>query len=156
MAEGAERQKPGTSDEMRRLVLSGQAVQAYERIAPSLGFRANDAIDALAFYLIAQWGVANDYRPNVTRAQAAGVRRQAANAYASVADQIATDALRQEFGEMLVIQGAIMAGTHEAAAKANDTALLARYAAMAREGGHALFTMDPTTIALTDEGFRQR
>lgn len=156
MADGAEQRTPGTADEMRRLVLSGEAVRVYERVAPSLGYRANDAIDALAFYLITQWGVANDHRPDITRAQAAGVRRQAANAYAAVADQLGTDALRQEFGEMLAIQGAIMAGTHEAAVKAGDRARIAQYAALAREGGQGLFTMDPTTVALTDQGFRQR
>ncbi|MCI4592631.1 hypothetical protein MOK15_21475 [Sphingobium sp. BYY-5] len=156
MAEGAAKEGPAQAAEMRQLVLSGQAVRQYERVAPRLGYRANDAIDGLAFYLLAQWGVANDHRPDITRAQAAGVRRQAAAAFASVADQVATDALRQEFGEMLMIQGAIIAGTHEAALRAGDQATLDRYAAMAREGGHQLFQADPADIILTDQGFRRR
>lgn len=156
MADAAEQRKPGTAQEMRELVASGKAVQEYQRIAPSIGFRADDAIDALAFYLLAQWGVANDHRADITRAQAAGVRRQAANAYASVADQIRSDSLRQEFAEVLIVQGIIMSGVHEAAVRGNDKAALAQYASMAREGGRALFTMDPTRIALTDQGFREK
>ena len=157
MAEATgKREGPNQAEEMRTLVLSGEAVREYERIAPSIGFRANDAIDALAFYLLAQWGVANDHRADITPAQAAGVRRQAARAFAGVADQVATDALRQEFGEMLVIQGAIMAGVHEAAVRAGDEAALARYAAMAREGGRDLFQADPADIILTDDGFRRK
>ncbi|WP_336970699.1 DUF6683 family protein [Sphingobium aromaticiconvertens] len=156
MSEGAAKTGANEAQEMRQIVLSGEAVRQYEKVAPVLGYRANDAIDGLAFYLLAQWGVANDYRPDISRAQAAGVRRQAANAFASVADQVGTDAMRQEFGEMLMIQGAIMAGTHEAALRAGDEATLARYADMAREGGKALFTVDPTTLILTDEGFRRK
>lgn len=156
MGEAAGSQGPTEASDMRKLVLSKAALNEYVRIAPSLGYRANDAVDALAFYLLAQWGVANDHRADVTRTQAAAVRRQAANAYAQVADQLGTDALRQEFAEMLVIQGTIMAGTHEAAVRSGDEAALQRYAALARQGGQMLFTMDPTTIALTDNGFRQR
>lgn len=156
MSQAAAKQGPGPAEDMRKLVLSGEGVAQYRKVAPMLGYRADDAIDGLAFYLLAQWGVANDYRPAVTRAQAAGVRRQAANAFASVADQVSTDALRQEFGEMLMIQGAIMAGTHEHAARADDDATLARYAQMAREGGQRLFQADPVDILLTDDGFRRK
>lgn len=155
MSEAAEKQGAAEAAEMRKLVLSKAALNQYVRVAPSLGYRADDAVDALAFYMLAQWGVANDHRADVTRVQAAAVRRQAANAYAEVTDQLGTDALRQEFAEMLVIQGAIMAGTHEAAVRSGDTQALRRYADLARQGGKILFTMDPTTIQLTDDGFRQ-
>jgi len=156
MADAAARQGQREAEEMRALVLSGEAVRQYERAAPQLGYHAHDAIDGLAFYLLAQWGVANDHRPAITPAQAAGVRRQAARAFAGVAGQVDTDALRQEFGEMLMIQGAIMAGVHEAALRAGDEAALARYAAMARKGGRALFQADPADVALTDDGFRRK
>lgn len=142
--------------EMRRLVMSGQAIREYQRIAPMLGLRVNDAIDAYAFYLLAQWGVANDHRADVTRAQAAGVRRQAASAYAGIAGQLGSDALRQEFGEMLVIQGVVLAGAHEAAVRSGDDAATRRYAALARRGGEKVFAMDPAGIALTDAGFRPK
>lgn len=156
MGDAAARDGAEQGTQMRQLVLSGEAVREYEKIAPALGLRPNDAVDALAFYLLAQWGVANDYRPMFTPAQVAGVRRQAANAYASVAAQVTTDALRQEFGEMLVVQGMIMAGVHENAVKRGDQATIARAVALAREGGTKLFTVDPTTIDLTDNGFHQR
>ncbi|MEC3912562.1 DUF6683 family protein [Sphingobium sp. CR2-8] len=156
MAEAAAKQGPGPAADMRSLVLSGEGVAQYRKVAPMLGYSANDAIDALAFYLLAQWGVANDHRPDITRAQAAGVRRQAANAFAAVASQVNTDALRQEFGEMLMIQGAIMAGTHEHAVRSGDTETLARYAQMARDGGRPLFQADPIDVILTDDGFRRR
>lgn len=156
MGDAAAKQNPATGAEMRQLVLSGKALAQYEKVAPALGLRANDAIDAYAFYMLAQWGVANDYRADITPAQAAGVRRQAANAYAGVADQVATDALRQEFGEMLAIQGAILAGVHEAAVQSGDEAALAKYAALARQGGQKIFDMDPTAMALTDDGFRKK
>lgn len=156
MAQAAAKQGPGPAADMRRLVLSGEGVAQYRKVAPMLGYRANDAIDGLAFYLLAQWGVANDHRSDITRAQAAGVRRQAANAFAAVASQVNTDALRQEFGEMLMIQGAIMAGTHEHAVRSGDTGALARYAQMAREGGRQLFQADPIDVILTDDGFRRR
>lgn len=154
MGEAAAKQDPAGREAMRQLVLSGRAVREYQRIAPVLGFRPNDAIDAYAFYLLAQWGVANDHRADVTRPQAAGVRRQAANAYADIADQLATDALRQEFAEMLIIQGVILAGVHEAAVRSGDDATTTRYAALARRGGEKLFSTDPTRITLTDAGFR--
>lgn len=156
MAKGAAKEGAMQAADMRALVLSGEAVRQYERVAPRLGYRPNDAIDGLAFYLLAQWGVANDYRPDVTRTQAAAVRAQAAAAFANVADQVNSDALRQEFGEMLMIQGAIIAGTHEAALRAGDQATLDRYAAMAREGGRQLFQADPADIRLTDQGFRRK
>jgi hypothetical protein len=156
MGDAAARQGAAQGAEMRRLVQSGEAVRQYQRIAPTLGLRVNDAIDAYAFYLLAQWGVANDYRPDVTRAQVAGVRRQAANAYAGIAGQLGSDALRQEFAEMLVIQGAILAGVHEAAVRSGNDAATGRYAALARRGGEKVFTMDPARIALTDAGFRPR
>lgn len=156
MAEGAGRVGASEAREMRELVLSKQALREYERVAPGLGYRANDAVDALAFYLLAQWGVANDYRGDVSRAQAAAVRRQAANAYATVADRLSSDSLRQEFAEMLAVQGVIMAGAHEAAVRNGDQAALDRYAALARKGGRMLFTIDPTRIRLTDAGFRRK
>jgi hypothetical protein len=156
MGDAAARQGKAQGDEMRQLVLSGKAVAEYQRIAPALGLRSNDAADAYAFYLLAQWGVANDYRADFTRAQAAGVRRQAANAYAGIADQLATDALRQEFGEMLIVQGMILSGVHEGAVRTGDDAAARRHAALARRGGQAVFTMDPTTISLTDNGFRRK
>lgn len=156
MSEAAGKQGPGPAADMRRLVLSGEGVAQYQKVAPMLGYRANDAIDGLAFYLLAQWGVANDHRPDITRAQAAGVRRQAANAFARVADQVNSDALRQEFGEMLMIQGAIMAGTHEHAVRSGDVDALARFAQMARQGGQQLFQADPVDVILTDDGFRRR
>lgn len=156
MGDAAAKQDRAKGEEMRRLVLSGGAVTEYQRVAPTLGLRANNAIDAYAFYLLAQWGVANDHRADITRAQAAGVRRQAANAYAGIADQLGTDALRQEFAEMLVIQGAILAGVHEAAIRSRDDAATARYAAFARRGGTTIFSIDPALISLTDAGFRTK
>lgn len=156
MAEGAGRAGAAEAREMRQLVLSKQALGEYERIAPALGYRANDAVDALAFYLLAQWGVANDYRRDISRTQAAAVRRQAANAYATVANQLESDSRRQEFAEMLAVQGVIMAGAHEAAVRSGDQVALARYAQLARKGGKVLFTMDPTQIALTNAGFRRK
>jgi hypothetical protein len=156
MGDAAAKNGMAQGEEMRTLVLSGRAVEEYEKIAPGFGLRTNDAVDALAFYLLAQWGVANDHRADVTRAQVAGVRQQAASAYAGVAAQLLTDALRQEFAEMLVIQGAVMSGVHEAAARNGDDAATARYAELARAGGRKLFTIDPTMIALTDAGFRRK
>lgn len=156
MADAAEQRTPGTAQEMRELVTSGKALREYERIAPAIGLHTNDAIDALAFYLLAQWGVANDHRNDITRAQVAGVRRQAANAYAAIADQLGAGELHQQFAEVLIVQGIIMSGVHEAAVMGNDAAAAQRYAAMARRGGQALFTMDPTEIALTDNGFRRK
>jgi len=142
--------------QMRQLVLSGEAVRQYEKIAPGLGLRANDAIDGLTFYLLSQWGVANNHRAMFTPAQVAGVRRQAIASFAGVADQVNTDALRQEFGEMLMVQGAIMSGVFETAVNAGDNTAAARYAALARAGGKSVFTVDPTQVALTDSGFRRK
>jgi hypothetical protein len=156
MGDAAAKQGQAQGEEMRQLVLSGKALAEYQRIAPAFGLRANDAIDAFTFYMLAQWGVANDYRADFSRAEVAGVRQQAANAYAGVAGQLATDALRQEFAEMLVVQGAILSGAHEAAVRAGDDAATATYAALARQGGRTIFTMDPTTMELTDEGFKQK
>ncbi|PSJ36799.1 hypothetical protein C7I55_24100 [Sphingomonas deserti] len=156
MANAAAKQHPAKGEEMRQLVTSGRAVSEYQRIAPILDFRANDAIDAYAFYLLAQWGVANDHRADVTRTQAAAVRRQAANAYASIASQLATDALRQEFAEMLVIQGVILAGAHEAAVRSGDDEATARYAALARRGGEMIFSINPAEIILTNRGFQSK
>jgi hypothetical protein len=156
MGDAAAKQAPAKGEEMRRLVLSGRAVADYTRIAPTLGFRTNDAVDAYAFYLLAQWGVANDHRRDITRTQAAAVRRQAAGAYAGIAHQLSTDALRQEFAESLIIQGVILAGVHEAAVRSSDDAALARHAALARRGGLRVFGTDPARIILTDAGFRPR
>jgi hypothetical protein len=156
MGDAVAQQDPAKAEEMRQLVLSGRAVNEYERIAPMFGLRKNNAIDAYAFYLLAQWGVANDHRADVTRAQVAGVRRQAANAYASIAGELGTDALRQELAEMLVIQGVILAGVHEAAVRSGDEAALKRHAALARRGGETVFSIDPARIALTDAGFRSK
>jgi hypothetical protein len=156
MADGTVHIGQREADEMRQLVLSRSALNEYERIAPGLGFKRNDAIDAFAFYLLAQWGVANDHRADITRTQAAAVRRQAAHAYATIADQLDSNALRQEFGEMLAVQGTIMAGAHEAAARKGDRATLQRYADLARRGGRMIFTIDPTRIALTNAGFRKK
>jgi hypothetical protein len=149
-------QDPVKAAEMQQLVLSGRAVNEYERIAPNLGLRKNDAVDAYAFYLLAQWGVANDYRPDVTRAQVAGVRRQAASAYAGIAHELRTDAQRQEFAEMLVIQGVILASVHETAVRNGDEAAVKRHASLARRGGETVFSIDPARIALTDAGFRAK
>jgi hypothetical protein len=153
MGDAVGKQDSAKGQEMRQLVLSRKALAEYQRVAPMLGFSANDAIDAYAFYLIAQWGVANDHRADVTRAQAAGVRRQAANAYAGIAGRLGTDALRQEFAEMLIIQGVILAAAHEAAVRNGDDAAAKRYAALARRGGEMIFSIDPTRIRLTDAGF---
>lgn len=148
--------RPESAAEMRRVVASGEAVRVYEQVGPAMGLRRDDAIDGLVFYMLAQWGVANDYREMFTRAQVDGVRRQAAASYAGVAGKLNSDALRQEFGEMLMVQGAIMAGVHENAVKAGNEEAAARYAAIAREGGTKVFSVDPTTIALTSEGFRKK
>ena len=156
MGDAAAKQSAAAGEDMRKLVLSGEAVSQYQRVAPSMGLRANDAVDAFAFYMLAQWGVANDYREIFTPAQVSGVRRQAANAYAGVADQLPTDALRQEFGEMLIVQGMAMSGVHETAVQNGDEATASRAAQLARKGGAKIFTMDPTTIELTESGFRKK
>lgn len=150
----AEQRAPGSSQEMRSLV--DPALQEYARFAPTVGYKADDAVDALAFFLMAQWAVATDYRPDVTRAQAAGVRQQAAQAYAAVAGQMTTDAQRQQFAEVLVVKGALIASIHTDAVKAGDEAAVARYVAMTRRSAQGLFAMDPTRLALTDQGFRAK
>jgi len=153
MAQESENRQAGTGSQMRELVQSGRAMSEYQRVAAMLGYNPNDAADALAFYLLALWGVANDHRAEVTQQQAAGVARQAHSAFAVIADQLDTDAKRQEFGEMLAIQGVIVAGTHEAAVRSGDDAALHLYADLARQGATRLLNSDPTDIVLTDSGF---
>ncbi|MCD0504168.1 hypothetical protein [Bordetella petrii] len=67
------------------------------------------------------------YRPS------RAVRENIATIMADAAEQRkpGTDALRQQFAEMLIVQGIIMAGVHEAAVRGNDTVAVQRYAAMA-------------------------
>lgn len=153
MADAAARRDPGQAEAMRELVLSGRAIAEYERVLPSVGLDPHDAVDALAFSLLVHWGVAVDTRAPVTGAQAAGVRRQAANAYLAVAEQLPTQAARQEFAQALAIEAVILAGTHEAAVRADDRAALERYSRIARQRGRLLFGVDPAQLELTDGGF---
>lgn len=156
IAEDSERRQAGTGAEVRKLIESGEPLNEFNRVAPQMGLQRNDAIDALAFYLIGQWVIANNHQGDIGEAQVMGVRRQSAAAYATIADQLGTDAIRQEFAETLAIQGAMMLGGFKTAIVRNDSALIDKFVSLARQGGRQLFTMDPAQIALTDEGFRRK
>ncbi|MDJ0278948.1 hypothetical protein QLH51_19355 [Sphingomonas sp. 2R-10] len=147
---------PGYVAEVKQYVASGRVFREFAGIAPRFGFRTGDAVDAYAFYLMVQWGLANDYRPDPTRAQVAGVRAQAARALAPMAGSLGSSAARQEFADTLIAQGVLMAAAHGYAVKQGDTATLRKLASYARRGGAKVFDMDPTRLALVNTGFRPR
>jgi hypothetical protein len=142
--------------DIRQFVASGRVFREFAGVAPKLGLRTGDAVDAYAFYLLAQWGVANDYRPEPTRAQVVGIRAQASRALASLAGALATSAARQEFAETLVAQGVLIAAAHESAVKRGDAATIRLLVSSAHRGGVKVFGTDPTRLALTNAGFRAR
>jgi hypothetical protein len=147
-----EKRTAGAGAEMRQLLASGQAAQQYRKVASRFGFSPTDAADALAFYLVAQWGVATDMRTEVTPAQMTAVRRQVRERFPSIAGQLETDAKRQEFAETLATQGVVVAGIHEAAVSAGNEAQVSKLVAMARQGAAQMLGADPDGFALTDEG----
>ena len=156
LATESEKLARGSGAEMRAMVTSGKPMREFARLASGLGLARNDAADALAFYLVAQWGVATDYRGRVTRAQMTAVRDQVRAAFPTISGKLPTDAKRQEFAETLINQGVLTAGIHEAAVAAGMESRVAQLSRMARRGGTRVFGGDPGDFELTDRGLIKR
>jgi len=148
----AEKVTPGAGKEMRDLLTSGHVRKQYHNVAATLGLSPSDAADALAFYVVAQWGVATDYREMITPAQMKGVRSQVRALYPKIATSLDTDAKRQVFAETLIARGVVGAGIHEAAVQAGNEARVKELVQMTQPAAREILGTDPARFELTEKG----
>lgn len=119
------------------------------------GLDTGDAVDAIAIYFLAMWGVANNHKPVMTMAQAHGARAHVARSVDFAALGLDAPAARQHFAESLIYQGLLMDAAIEQAQTRGDERLQ-KTLSDAAQGQMMRMGLDMRRLALTRAGFIQR
>ena len=140
---------------VRGQLLHKDFVSIWLRITGADGYKAGDAVDALAAYCALNWAIANEGDPSPK--QAAGVRRQIRIAISSSPNFVKfSQAQRQAMAEAYMINFIYQQGEYFEAMKRNDRGRLRALADAAVTRFRTEMGIDLRRIALTDQGFRPR
>lgn len=152
---GVRQRSPEDAAHLEQVLDSGQVRPWYEAAARSLGLRPDDALDSLTVYLMVTWAVVNNTDLTPTPGMVRALRGQVGRAYAATAGLLDTGAKRQEFGETLIYQAALMDSLH--------TSLLGmpagerqRVADQVYQVSRRTLDLDLRALVLTEQGFRRR
>lgn len=119
------------------------------------GLNTGDAVDAVAIYFLAMWGVANNHKAVMTADQARGARAHVARTVDFASLNLDAPAVRQRFAEPLIYQGLLMDAAIEQAQSSGDQA---RQQTLS-DAAHRLMLdmgLDMRRLALTRDGFTPR
>lgn len=152
---GVRQTNPEDAAQLEQVLASGQVRPWYEAAVRSLGLRPDDALDSLTVYLMVTWAVVNNTDLTPTPGMVRALRTQVGRAYAATAGLLDTGAKRQEFGETLIYQAALMDSLH--------TSLLGmparerqRVADQVYQVSRRTLDLDLRALVLTEQGFRRR
>lgn len=121
------------------------------RMQQTYGLRSNNVAAAYAVYWTSAWLGSRGRTDDPTQTQMMRVKRQAEQALASTPEfAAADDAARQELGEALLVQAALIGETIDQ--YKSDPALLAKAKAAVVQGAKAS-GLDLNGVELTDDGF---
>jgi len=142
---------PAGADQLQKLFASQDVIDQIGKGVAAYGMHVDDLADAFTLYWVNAWCASRGLQETGTKEQAAGVRRQAANAMLS-SPQLGTlnDAQKQELAESLLIQGMMLDAAVNAAK--SDPAKLDHVKAGARRGAKAM-GLDLDLVELTPTGF---
>jgi hypothetical protein len=122
-----------------------------QKMQQTYGMRANNVADAHAVWWVSAWMGSKGRSDDATPGQMAMVKRQAANALASLPQfASASDVGKQELSEAMLVQAAMigdMIDTYK-----SDPAMLAKTRAAIAKGAREM-GIDLNSMKLTDEGF---
>jgi hypothetical protein len=95
--------------------------------------------------------------PEPSRERVAAVRRQMASAIAATSGMAAaTDAVKQEFAEMMFVQAAILSSGFQEAARKGDKAMMTALGNAMHRDALATLGIDLRQMTLTDAGLREK
>lgn len=127
-------------------------VQNWSELVANDGLHTNDMADALTAYWILNWAMANTADNN--RAQVLGVRKQVrAMLVANPAQLRMSEAQRQEFSEILILNFLIQHAAFDEAIRRGDRALMRRLGDAAAARFQSEMGVDLRRLRLTDTGF---
>lgn len=142
---------PAGADNLAALLASTDVVASMDSALKPYGLRTNNLADAYSVYWVTAWEAANGIKQNSSKAQALAVSKQAASALLAVKTlQTATDAVKQEFAESLLVQAAMIEAAAEQA-KANPTQMQ-QVAAAVKQGARSV-GLNLDAVKLTEAGF---
>lgn len=142
---------PAGADQLQKLFASQDVIDQIGKGVAAYDLHIDNLADAFTLYWVNAWSASRGRQDTGSKEQAAGVRRQAANAMLA-SSQLGTlnDAQKQEFAESLLIQGMMLDAAVNAAQ--SDPAKMAQVKAGARRGAKAI-GLDLDLIELTPTGF---
>ena len=125
------------------------------RIAP-YGLRTDNVADAMALYVMEAWEVVNGKVLLPSRTRSLAVRRQMARAISSTsAFADASDAVKQEMAEAMLVQAGMISTASGLALQKNARDEIAALREAVKKGSRATLGFDLASMAMTDEGLRE-
>jgi hypothetical protein len=142
---------PKGAEDLARLFASTDVIEAMRGPLAKVGLRIDDVADAYAVWWINAWLASRGTDLDPSLHMAAAVKSQAADAIASAgALRGASDALKQETAETLLIQAALISAAIEQAK--GNSALGQQLAAAVSQGARGM-NVDLSAMTLTEDGF---
>lgn len=133
---------------------STDIVAAIDREMRTAGLRANNVADAYAAWWTVAWYAVQGRESFLDTRTAAAVRRQAAEAIVATGKLAgASDMVKQELAEALILQSALIDAMNE---KMRDDPNLRRVMSTTVSKGAKRMGLDLTAMTLTPDGFRPR
>lgn len=144
---------PEGARELESLFASSDIIEQIDEIMRSVGLRSNNVADAYAVWWVAAWEAVNMKDTGSSAEMYHAVRQQAEAALLLTPDiAMASDALKQEFAESLLVQAAMIDAAVDAAA--GDTVQQTAVSRQITTGALAMSAdFDLTRMTLTERGF---
>jgi len=149
------RSAPEAGRDMARLLAGRDPIEAATPFFREHGLEMDNVVDAVTIYYLAMWGVSNNQKETMTRAQARGARAHVAQAVDFEGLGLDDPAARQRFAETLIYQGLLMDAAMEQS-QTSDDLTMQRTLSDAAHRQMLGFGMDMRRLAITGEGFVAR
>jgi hypothetical protein len=150
--EKTRRANPSGAAELEAMLASTDVIAAMSDGLRPFGLRIDSLADAYAVYWVNAWLASKGRPDSATRAQAQAVRKQAMLALVTARPLAsATDAMKQELAETLLVQAALLDAAVQQAK--SDPALMSQVMDAARKGALSI-GFDVSTVTLTPQGFK--
>jgi hypothetical protein len=143
---------PSGAAELEAMFASTDVIAAMSNGLRPFGLRVDSLADAYTVYWVNAWLASKGRPDSATRAQAQAVRKQAMSALLTAQPlATATDAMKQELAETLLVQAALLDAAVQQAK--SDPALMSQVMDAARKGALSI-GFDVSTVTLTPLGFK--
>jgi hypothetical protein len=142
---------PAGADQLAQMFATTDVIDLVGKAMSGMGLRPDNLADAYAVYWSSAWHASVGSNDTPSREQFGKMKSQAAAALAATPEVAnASNAVKQEFAESLLIQAALIDASLEQAQ--NDPAMLKAIANAVRQGASAM-GLDLRSMTLTEDGF---